>query len=55
MAKPKKKVSCRVCKFYGGNDPSVKFNHACGKKKKKLVDCTKKNAKANCKDFKEKK
>ena len=52
MAK-KKKVSCRDCRFYKKNDPKVKFNHACYKKKKP-VDCTKKNKKGNCKDHKKK-
>lgn len=54
MAKPKKKVSCRPCKFYEKNSPKVKFSHAC-KRSKKIKDCTKKNKKANCKDFKAKK
>ena len=51
--KPKKKVSCRECKFYKGNVAAGKFNHACGKTKK-LKDCVKKNKNANCKDFKTK-
>jgi tmRNA-binding protein len=51
--KQKKKVSCLPCKHYEKHNPTVKFTHAC-KKGKKIKDCTEKNKKANCRDFKPK-